>query len=511
MNSRTLLGLLALLTLPGLAAARSVEPEAPFERTERQNPWLDGRNAAGLRQDSVTRSVATLTAESTHGGLRDLSDPERAWSAAARVATLTHWERLSLRGSFGFDHASGRGMCGSMFLEPGFYPIDVLEFTPGRKDLQRYTVAGGFSLDLGSRWRIGAGIDFASANYAKRKDLRHANYRLDLTVAPGAMCRFRNGAVGFDYRFSKNSERVRAEEAGASGFSYYALLDKGLMRGAWERWSGSGTHLDEAGIDGLPLREVSHGAAVQLQWGRLFVEVEYLRSQGVAGEKQTEWFRFPSHAWSVRGALRVDDGSCRERMQFVRLQLDWRRTRNDETLLEQLTENGVATTRVIGQTAIFERTTLTVNPEYEVMGRRGELRAGVGIGSVKRFSTLIYPSTVAHRLIYSRIYLDGRIRLGRRFDLFAQLAFRTGSASESQAVLDPDLEMQQQPAFLADCYALQNEYQTATRITAAAALRCHLPRGFFVEAGIGWQRGVNLQLLPGANRWHEHIQLGYNF
>ena len=60
-------------------------------------------------------------------------------------------------------------------------------------------------------------------------------------------------AIGFSYIFSKNSESVSAEEIGTAATPYYAFLDKGLMYGAYEAWSGSGVHLSESGINGFPI------------------------------------------------------------------------------------------------------------------------------------------------------------------------------------------------------------------------------------------------------------------
>ena len=160
-----------------------------------------------------------------------------------------------------------------------------------------------------SNWRIGGKIDFTSANYSKRKDLRHTNYRLDLKVAPGIM--YHSGPLcdRILYIFSKNSESVSAEEIGTAATPYYAFLDKGLMYGAYEAWSGSGVHLSESGINGFPIKELSHGAAVQVQWGSLYGDVEYLHSSGSAGEKEVIWFKFPAHRITSHLRYRFAKGS----------------------------------------------------------------------------------------------------------------------------------------------------------------------------------------------------------
>lgn len=163
-------------------------------------------------------------------------------------------------------------MSGSMFIQPGFYPVDILEFTPGRKDLQRYAFMGGIASDIAPNWRLGGKIDFAASNYSKRKDLRHTNYRLDLKVAPSVMYHSGDLAIGFSYMFSKNSESIKAEVIGTTENSYNAFLDKGLMYGAYEAWDGSGIHLSESGINGFPIKELSNGEHCNFN-GKDFTEI----------------------------------------------------------------------------------------------------------------------------------------------------------------------------------------------------------------------------------------------
>ena len=204
-----------------------------YERVVKDNFWNSSRNVSGIRQDSVSRSYAEAYGKYEGGGFRDTWQAEEGWSAGAATASIRHLERLSLKGSFSFEQTEGYGMCGSMFIEPGFYPVDVLEFTPGRKSLQTYAFDGGFSYDLTSEWRIGAAMDFTSANMAKRKDLRHTNWKLDMTLAPGFTYHSGNFAIGGSYIFRKTSESIKAEQVGTSESSYYAFLDKGLIYGVY--------------------------------------------------------------------------------------------------------------------------------------------------------------------------------------------------------------------------------------------------------------------------------------
>lgn len=234
-------------------------PAQIYDRVLRNNLWSVSDNVTGIRQDTVSVSYAELFAGYERGEFRDTWQARRGWSAGARTASVQHLENISLAGSFSFEQKEGYDMCGSMFINPGYYPMDVLEFTPGRKTLQTYEFDGGISYDLAPQWRIGAKMDFESANISKRKDLRHSNWLLDMTVAPGFMFHDGDLAVGASALFRKTSESVDAEQVGTAESSYHAFLDKGLMYGNYSVWTGSGLHLEESGVNGFPVKEISFG------------------------------------------------------------------------------------------------------------------------------------------------------------------------------------------------------------------------------------------------------------
>ena len=132
-----------------------------YERVFRNNFWNSTDTITGIRQDTVSRSYAEISGSYTGGGFRDSWEAEEGWSAGASTASIRHLERISFAGSFSFTQTEGYGMCGSMFIQPGYYPVDVLEFTPGRKTMQTYGFEGGLSYDVAENWRIGAAMDFA--------------------------------------------------------------------------------------------------------------------------------------------------------------------------------------------------------------------------------------------------------------------------------------------------------------------------------------------------------------
>ena len=219
-----------------------------YEQVRRRNVWSASDNINGMRLDTATVSYAEIVGSYAAGEFRDTWQPQRSWSAGASTASIRHLEDMTLVGGFSFTQTQGYDMCGSMFISPGMFPVDVLEFTPGTKILQTYKFDGGLSYDLSSNLKVGAMMDFKSANIAKRKDLRHANYQLDMTVSPGVLYQDGDFTFGANYILRKVSETVEPKQVGTKVSSYYAFLDNGMMYGVYSVWSGSGLHLDEAGV-----------------------------------------------------------------------------------------------------------------------------------------------------------------------------------------------------------------------------------------------------------------------
>lgn len=478
-----------------------------YDIIERRNSWNAGENVTGNRMDSISSSYAELYGKNNHGDFYHSYEAEKSWNAGAIAKSITHLKGYSLTGSFSFNHTSGKDMSGSMFIQPGFYPVDILEFTPGRKNLQRYAFMGGIASDIAPNWRLGGKIDFAASNYSKRKDLRHTNYRLDLKVAPSVMYHSGDLAIGFSYMFSKNSESVKAEVIGTTENSYNAFLDKGLMYGAYEAWDGSGIHLSESGINGFPIKELSNGGALQLQWKRFYGDIEYTYSSGSAGERDAIWFKFPTHRIASHLSYHFKQG---KKEHFLRLNLQWSHLVNNENVINKETVNGITTTYINGSNRIFERDAFSVHPEYEFISPRTEVRLGTHISTFKRLTTQMYPYVASEKMLCTQTYVSSVFHIGK-FDLKAAASFAIGNSTEKSRVITTDTEPGDPPYRLTDYYNLQNEYATAPQATLRLGLRYHFNHGIYAEVQGSYTRGFNLHYIDGSSRWNETIKLGYTF
>ncbi len=497
-----LLGLMQLSTLYAVSAQ-------PFQMSERREQWSVGRNVTGILRDTVAISYAELYFDGEQGDFRNFSDASSMWSAGAQAQTITHHERVSMIGAFSYDHTEGKEMSGSMFISPNQYPFDLLEFTPGDKTLQSYYLMGGISSRIDDSWNVGVMAEYKTQNYAKFKDLRHYNYRMELSLVPSISYTIGRTTLGASYIFSRNSEIVKAQEVGSATSSYYAFLDKGLMNGAYETWQGTGVHLDESGIDGFPVRENFHGVALQAQWRDIYAEVEYLQGRGEVGEKLTYWYDFPSHQYSMRLGYNRE---CGANLHLLRLSTSLKRLSNYENVVGDSTSGGVTTTIIYGSNQIFEQQTLTLSPSSELIF--GEGRGGVELGAnytqqLSR-STLMYPYVKELTMDSYQGYVGGYISRGA-FDIRAKLSYSDGSLSEAEYSVDTDISAGGSPTHLEEYYNVANEYLTAQRMGGSLALRYTHSSDIYIELATRYTQAFDLSYISGVSRWGYTFKIGYNF
>lgn len=484
-----------------------------FDIVERRDFWNAGRNVNGLRTDSLTVSYAELGADYTSGGLRDVNDPKTIWSAGAEAGTITHLKKFSMIGAFSFRNAESQKLCGSMSARPGYYPVDIYEFTPGRKTRQTYSFLGGIAVDLNDSWRLGGKLDFAAENYTKRKDLRHTNFLLDMTFAPSIMWHRGDLALGASYVFSKTSETITAEELGITSGVYYAFIDKGLMYGVQDIWDNSGLHIEEAGVIGFPSRELTNGGAAQIQWRNFYAEIEALASHGSTGEKQKIWYNFDGWSMGVKMDYRIPGNG---HSHYLRGRYSIRTQDNDENVLEDVTENGVTTTRKYGTNNIFTRQSINAGAEWELLLDSGEyFNAGLGWTQDREVSTMTYPFVNTCKADVFNVFASILVKFGR-FDLKVNANVSKGKDDEyhwkSQGI-----EASDEPFRLSEYEAAMTAYETCAKVNGCLSVRYNFRKGVYLEASYEGISRLKKKFdivggfSAGRIRNREALTIGYNF
>ncbi len=498
----------AVLLCFALAAAAQTRQ---YDRVTRDNLWLGGSNAAGLRDNMASVSYVEFYAGYAGGGLHNTWESPSPWEAGAEARTVKHLDRFSMKGGFSFGQMSGPEMCGSMSLRPGYFPLDALEFTPGRKTRQTYAFDGGVSVDLAGGWRLGASMDFLSANYAKRKDLRHTDYLLDMSFSPGLTYSVPSDdlTLGANYIYRKTSESIVAEQVGTGESSYYAFLDKGLMYGKYEVWTGSGVHLDEAGVQSFPQQEQFHGMGLQVSSGRSFYAgIEYLHGYGTAGEKQTVWYRFPSHNIGVDLAAVFGWGS---RHVYLRQSYDWRYQTNNETVLEKVVSGGVTVTEELGSNRILAREISRGRLEATVVRPGFEYVVAAEAQSVGSTASHMYPFVADSEVLTYAVsfapawYMDD-------WDFGGSLGFMSGSVTKDSLSLEvEDSGVLTAPYRLQDWYERENDYVTASKAEVSAFVRRNLSQGIYIQVDGRFLHALGGGFPDGSSRVSGLLRLGWSF
>lgn len=503
---RTWLGVLLVLLVsaPGLRAGKPVR----FEDVQDASLWRLGSNAAGVRLDTVSVSEALISADGEYGAYRPASGAPVGWTAGALGRTQTHTRRFSMAGTFAFRQFTTYRHCGSMLQMPQRYPVDILEFTPGIKSRQSYSLSGVIGIPLGRGWIIGAGLNFESQNCAKRKDLRYTMYMLDFALTPSVIYQTGPWAFGASFLFERNTQGVNAERVGESGVSYDAFLDKGAYMGVSSLWTAGNVHLTEPGISGFPIDENAFGGALQVQYASLLIEGRYLRRAGRIGEKQQVWFNYFSDEAALRLAWNVTAA------HWLRFELQYRSSLNQENILEKVSDKGVTITQWLGSLPIWRERNWQARAAYT--WREGPWRADAGLGLTTdaALSTQIYPGYAL--LGEGRVGLAAALRrsLGP-CDLSLTAEASKGWSSRSYR----DEGGLVRPDFLADWYEADIAYRTAPAFAVGLAVRYNFPFGLYLDLSGRYRQGFGLgkaAALTGAAsdapfRVGAALSVGYNF
>ncbi|MBR6883805.1 MAG: hypothetical protein IKN06_12675 [Bacteroidales bacterium] len=466
-----------------------------------------------LGADRPVQGSAQLYGGYEAGGFHPAFAPSSQWKAGASAQGVRHGVRTSFTGAFSFEQVEGKDMFTSMFLEPGYIPVDVLEFTPGDKTRQTYRLDGGFLTEFAEGFGAGVKTTYSAANYAKRKDIRHTTYGMSLRVEPTFSFFDESGGGAIAYVFQKMTESIDSEQVGsAADQSYYAFLDKGMRYGTYQVWDGDGIHLDEAGVGIFPVREYSHGFATSFNArGALSGGTEFLWKHGTVGEKGYNWFRYPG--FLAKGHL--ERTWRRESADHaLRIGLEIQSDQLKEAVLDKKTEGGVTTPVVYAYNAVSDRSWGSLDLSYRIRFREGALRmlqASLRGGAWTEKSYLMYPYKDKTDRYNGTATLSAAFGFGP-IDLNVRALGGIGSWKE-QGLSGGTDTVESKPFRLQADWDRKMEYFSTPRLGGGLTLTYHLKavKGLYLQAEGSWLHGFGIVLLPGADRGSATLRLGYGF
>jgi hypothetical protein len=147
-------------------------------------------------------------------------------------------DKTVVSGGISYLNFNGKNMGGSILIDPYKNPFNILEFdqnNEGEKNLESYKLNGKISHKLLSNFTVGGDINYETANYAKRKDVRHINNLMDLDFSLGAIYSSSNRTnFGLSYTHNRRIESIYTNTYGNVNTNYLMFIDFGAFYGRTE-------------------------------------------------------------------------------------------------------------------------------------------------------------------------------------------------------------------------------------------------------------------------------------
>jgi len=417
--------------------------------------------------------------------------PEHAgtfqWSAGAGAKGVRHGKNTSWTGAISLEQMMGKDMTSSLFLEPGYYPMDIVEFRNGTKSRQTGRLEGGVLREVGYEWAFGIKASFQAANSAKQTELSHSAFGMEARVEP-VVTYIMDDDMGLvsSYHVGLRTERIKMDK---SDGDLPAFLDNGLRYGSY--------------VDGLslfPVRELSHG------FDELYHSPEFSAGFGItwkrgqAGEQDGTRFLFPGSTMKVF----FEHTILADRADHV-YRIAYRRMRDQ--LREPVTGEGSSD----GFRALSDRTGRNLNLRYGLRFLGGALK-NIALeldGNSWNERSLLYSDRTRRydgtakflsSFSFGPVRLDLNVLAAKGWWKDRGLAGKEeGSVSQSNR--------------LTDSWLRKTEFVMAPRVGTGGTITCDIPPvpGLYVQLDASWLHALKVYYIGGQNRETATLKVGYRF
>ncbi len=415
------------------------------------------------------------------GWFRPTYEGTLQWSAGARAEGVRHGEKTTWMGSVSLDHKMGYGMLSSMLQEPGYFPIDLLEFSPGTKYRETGRLEAGFVTDLGYEYAAGLKASFQAGYQGKQTGLRHSNFGMDARVEPTlTYIMDDNMGLAMAYIFRLKTERVQLRPRDGES----AFVDEGLRYG----------YVFDGGA--FPIQELSHGPAAHFSSEDASAGLEWTWKRGKADVPGFGSYKFPGSTVSVfyEQVFQADAADHVIRASYQR----------DRDQLREKAADG------IGVTSVSDRLARDVELKYEVRFLHGAVRRlGLALDGHRRVDRHLSPKSDLVKRNIGLATLSSSFSFGA-IDLDLEALAGGGLWRDRGRSRDETTDM---PYRRTEDWLRLMDYQMAPRIGAGGALtyRFPSPKGLYVRLDGRWLHALRKTSMGGQNRETGNLTVGYDF
>lgn len=157
------------------------------------------------------------------GGWRGIYDPLFSVKSSLRAEAVTFKKGLMLRGHFEYGYDYGTQSRWKGWIDPYETPFMLCDSIPGNVTQENYSLGGSLAYPLG-RWRIGIDAQYRAGIFAKHKDLRNKNVRMDISLAPSVAYIGKHWRAALAAGWLRNTEQVEYMQVDASSEKYLFRL-----------------------------------------------------------------------------------------------------------------------------------------------------------------------------------------------------------------------------------------------------------------------------------------------
>ncbi|MFV0268883.1 MAG: DUF6850 family outer membrane beta-barrel protein [Draconibacterium sp.] len=294
------------------AQEKSVWTDLNFVR--QSEVWLQSNNAAGLKYMPVdTISEISFSGVSGKGSFVNYNQSDQSYSYGALAESYFRLnKKVVLFGNISYTNFTGKNMGASAWIDPDFAPFNLVEYadtTRGEKSMESYHLTGATAIDLGKKISVGGKMDYLSANYVKKKDMRHLNMLMDLNLSLGVLYQLGAlGEVGLNYNYRKRVEETNFDTYGNTDRTYSTLISWGTF---WGQVEGFGSEGFTGEGDNNPLVDKTNGLSLQVNLNikprlRYFNEFTLNKREGYFGVQSDQTKVYTDHSVDIlayRGSL----------------------------------------------------------------------------------------------------------------------------------------------------------------------------------------------------------------
>ncbi len=403
------------------------------------------------------------------------------WSAGGRAEGVRHGEKTTWMGSVSLEQKTGSGMLSSMFQEPGYFPVDLLEFTPGMKSRETGRLEAGFISDLGYEYAAGLKATFQAGYQGKQTGLRQSSFGMDLRVEPTlTYIMDDNMGLAMAYVFRMKTERIQLRpEEGETAF-----LDEGLRYGC------------EFDAGAFPIRELSHGAAAHFYSEEAEAGLEWTWKRGNADASGFGSYSFPGSTVSVF----YEQVFLADQADHV-IRASYRRDR------DQLREKGADG---VGTISVSDRLGRDAELKYEVRFLHGAVRSiGLALDGHRRVDRSLSPISDLVKRNLGSATLSSSFSFGA-IDLELEALAGGGLWRDRGRGRD---ETEDTPYRRTSDWLRLMDYEMAPRVGAGGALTYHFSssKGLYIRLDGRWLHALRKTATGGQNREIGNLTVGYDF